>query len=176
MAHIDIKIGGNLNSDFANIMTNLNKELSKVKAKSARGLVLAALHIRNATEASPPVTPVDLGNLRASWFIVAKKEGVVKGQSPPFVPGTKKKPRPAGFLSMLREEHAQLLSESQGEVAASPKIMVICGYSANYTAPVHEKLGARFKKQGAGPRWFQEHIERETPNILKIVEENAKIK
>lgn len=176
MAHVGVKIGGNLNSDFAKIMQNLNKELSKIKASSARGLVLAAIHLRNATEASPPLTPVDLGNLRASWFIVAKNQGVVKGQAPSFVPGTKKKPRPAGFISMLREEHAQLLSESQGEVAASQVPTVICGYSANYTAPVHEKLGARFKRKGAGPRWFQEHIDRETHNIVKIVEENAKIK
>jgi len=52
-----------------NVMRNINRELSKIKGRSIGGMVLAAAHIRRDMDQTPPLIPVDTGNLRASWFV-----------------------------------------------------------------------------------------------------------
>lgn len=49
------------------VMRNLQKELSKVRIGSAAGVIEAMEFIHAETERTPPVTPVDTGNLRSSW-------------------------------------------------------------------------------------------------------------
>ena len=49
------------------VLRNLNMELEKIKIGSAAGLVEAVEFIHNDTEKTPPLTPVDTGNLRSSW-------------------------------------------------------------------------------------------------------------
>jgi hypothetical protein len=67
------------------VMRNLNIELDKMKMGSAQGLLDAAEFIHADTERTPPLTPVDTGNLRSSWttrfFRKAKKSVVVFGYS-----------------------------------------------------------------------------------------------
>jgi hypothetical protein len=48
-------------------MRNLNIELNKMRIGAAAGLVEAAEFIHSDTERTPPLTPVDTGNLRSSW-------------------------------------------------------------------------------------------------------------
>lgn len=50
------------------VIRNLNKQLLKKKAMSLKGMILAAAFIRKDMEKTPPLIPVDTGNLRASWF------------------------------------------------------------------------------------------------------------
>ena len=76
-------------AELQNVMRNLNRELANLKVRSARGLVLAAAQVRGDTEASPPLTPVDLGNLRASWFVTVTR---VKNASIPQVMNEAGKP------------------------------------------------------------------------------------
>jgi hypothetical protein len=51
-----------------NVVRNLNRALDKKKRASVKGLILAAAFIRRDMESTPPLIPVDTGNLRASWF------------------------------------------------------------------------------------------------------------
>lgn len=53
--------------------------------------------------------------------------------------------------------------------------MLTIGYHANYAAFVHEMIGASFKRPGAGPKWFQSAIRRNTGNIVKIIQQEARI-
>jgi hypothetical protein len=66
-------------------MRNLNMELDKMKRGSAQGILDAAEFIHADTEKTPPLTPVDTGNLRSSWttrfFRRNKKSVVVFGYS-----------------------------------------------------------------------------------------------
>jgi hypothetical protein len=66
-------------------MRNLNVELDKMKRGSAQGLLDAAEFIHADTEKTPPLTPVDTGNLRSSWttrfFRRNKKSVVIFGYS-----------------------------------------------------------------------------------------------
>ncbi len=50
------------------VLSNLNKEIVKMKANSIVGLLNAAGFIRRDMEKTPPLIPVDFGNLRGSWF------------------------------------------------------------------------------------------------------------
>ena len=135
---------------FDNVMANLNKEIKAIKGKSTKGLILAGIHIRRETEKTPPLTPTDTGNLRDSWVT-------------------------STFTTPLGPSHN-------------------IGYSANYAAFVHENVGARFfgrkpvkRKKGkkslfpggrpdSGAQWFAAALIRNHKEILKIIEENAKIR
>lgn len=54
-----------------NVMRNLNKELAKMKVKSLAGLLQAAAIIRVDMDKTPPLIPIDTGNLRNSWFVTS---------------------------------------------------------------------------------------------------------
>jgi len=49
-------------------MRNLNVEIQKIKGRSMKGLILAVAEIRRDMDKTPPLIPIDTGNLRGSWF------------------------------------------------------------------------------------------------------------
>ena len=55
-------------SGMNEVMRNLNAEIQAIKGRSANGLIQAGMLVRRDMEVTPPVIPVDTGNLRASWF------------------------------------------------------------------------------------------------------------
>ena len=52
------------------VIKNLNKEIVKIKGLSMKGLIQSAVLIRRDMDKTPPLIPIDLGNLRASWYVV----------------------------------------------------------------------------------------------------------
>ena len=52
-------------------MSRLNKEIRKIENRTLDGLIRAAIIVHRDTENTVPKTPVDIGNLRASFFYVA---------------------------------------------------------------------------------------------------------
>ena len=60
------------------VMRNLNKEVAKIKHRTAAGLTLAAANILADCDRVSPTIPVDTGELRASRFV-----------SPPMLIGNK---------------------------------------------------------------------------------------
>lgn len=50
------------------VMRNLNKEVNKIKGRSRKGLLQAAIYLRRRMDEVSPMIPVDTGNLRSSWF------------------------------------------------------------------------------------------------------------
>lgn len=53
---------------------------------------------------------------------------------------------------------------------------VVCGFTANYATLVHERLGAKFKRPGAGPKFFQAAILRNHHKILELIASKAKLR
>ena len=53
---------------------------------------------------------------------------------------------------------------------------VTMGFSISYAVFVHEMIGAKFKRPGAGPKFFQSAFRRNKDRILEIIKEEAKIK
>jgi len=53
---------------FKKVRTTLEKEVRNISFKTGKSLINAAIFIRRDMEVTPPLIPVDTGNLRASWF------------------------------------------------------------------------------------------------------------
>ena len=171
---------------FDKVMANLNGEIALIKNRSLKGLIMGAAIVRKDMEKTPPLTPVDYGNLKASFFVVTAR-GISYGKSPKF------KGHLAGKMSA---EHVSTIGEIQGMVAAKSaggNKFLMLGYSANYALYVHEYLGMpetssyRYgpgpgKKRkytprpGAGPKWFESSFKRNKEKILEAIRLNAQIK
>lgn len=156
------------------VMRALNAELATVQNKSRSGLVHAAAYIRNETEKRPPLTPVDLGNLRASWFVVSSLWGVKEGKSPKFKNRPGRAGKKANLSGKMAQDHSLAIAAAQATVAAKP-LMVVMGYSAYYAYFIHEAMDYRFQRPGAGPKWFQAAITNNRNQLVYIVGKYAKI-
>ena len=154
------------------VQARLNKELEGIKNRSMKGLIKVAAFIREKTENEEPLTPVDYGNLRASWFVVT-------ASSTPSTAGPKAFKGPnAGKVA---EQKASAIAQGQGEIAAidtKDKKFLMMGYGANYAGFVHEFIPGMvtFKRSGAKEKWLQSHIYKNTAKIVQIVKENAQVK
>lgn len=155
-------------------MKNLNVEVAKIEGRTMQGLINAANLIRRETEKNPPLTPVDLGNLRYSWFI-ATGMGVPTGRGSSGFKGRKS--------GLYMASHKRTLNESQSEVRGGPKNKkyIIMGYSVPYAGFVHEMIPApgvatiNWSRRGSGGQWFQRAIDKRKKDIVKIIAESAKI-
>ena len=155
---------------FEQVMSNLNKEIKGIVARSTSGLVHAVYFIRTQTETKYPKTPVDYGNLRSSWFVTAP-DGIKKGNNPTFI-GPK-----SGIYST---DHVKMLNESQGVVAMNSsafKKIVMFGYSVNYAGFIHEMIVAQhFTRKQSDIKWLEVHINNNTKALLEIIRKHAVIK
>jgi hypothetical protein len=50
------------------VLANLNREIVKYKNDAKRGMIKAVAMVRRDMDKTPPLIPVDTGNLRAHWF------------------------------------------------------------------------------------------------------------
>ena len=50
------------------VTAGLNKELGKLTIRGVNGMRRSIILIRGSMETTPPLIPLDTGNLRASWF------------------------------------------------------------------------------------------------------------
>jgi len=57
------------------VLSNLNKEIKAIEGRTMKGLIQGAIIIHTDMEKTPPLIPIDTGNLRASWFTSTFREG-----------------------------------------------------------------------------------------------------
>lgn len=152
------------------IINNLNKKLAEIEFKTAKGFIKAGGMVRNDMENNPPLIPLDLGNLRASWFYIVKgyvprSRGMFQGKTP----AEKKK------AALMAAEHKRLLGELKSVVEGERKPNMIMGFSANYAAAVHEKRGAnvRWKRPNSGPDFFRLALYRNRKKIVDVIKQNV---
>ena len=150
------------------VMANLNKEVKLIENRTLKGMIRGVLDIRRDMDFTPPVIPVDTGNLRQSWFVVTSKGGTPQGSSPKF------KGKKAGKLA---SDHATVKGAiKERALAKSHKGPVVaCGFSAEYAYKVHEDYGVRFRRPGAGAGFFVSAIKKNKRNVLEKIKENAKV-
>lgn len=147
------------------VMKNLKKELAVIENKTVASLIKAAILIQRDMENTPPLTPVDYGNLRSSFFIAAKGSLIPPGA---YV-GPHAQEIGAFSTRTVLNYSAKAGKSSKG------KYSVFFGFSAYYAMKVHERVGAKFKRPGAGPFFFEASVKRNTPLILDMVREEARI-
>ncbi len=168
-----------INLQLNDILMELDKEIKNLKKANAKGLVHAAYHIRRETESVYPATPVDLGNLRASWFTVSSYGGIEPdplGLSGTFKNRIGKKMQ--FKASELKAQHKAIVGAAQAEARSKRgEPLVIFGYTANYALYVHEGIGFEFTERTppAGYQWLQRAMERNKKEIVKIVEHFSQI-
>ncbi len=148
------------------VLSNLNREIVKMKVGAGAGLIESAILIRRDMDKTPPLIPIHLGNLRASWFTVT---GFGGAGSQGGAVGTFKGPQAAE----LATERADAVSEGSG---IAQGLMILMGFSANYAMWVHENIGAKFQRPGAGAKFFEASLKRNKDKILQILGNNARIK
>lgn len=178
------------------VINNLNKKSEDILFKTMKGVVRASLLILRE---SNRIVPVDLGNLRASGYIVTSHGTKRKGASPSFrgkkidkrVTGGKH--TPAALMKGAREVRKQEARKDHVDVArmirnhaATLSLMrarvmkrvqgpaAAIGYSAYYGIYVHEDQSMKHK---AGKTWkfLQFAIMRNEKQILDIIAKEAKI-
>jgi hypothetical protein len=171
---------GTVKRDFARIETELNRQLAKLKVRSNRGLLLAAIHIRRDMEATPPLIPVEYGNLRASCFIITNANASSSVRSLEIKNATFSNPIPM-VQAKLQQQHPIAINETRNVLAKFP-IGVAIGFSAFYAIPVHEMVQNYFtgtpvnwSRPGSGAKFFQAAVYRNLDNIVNIVRVNANI-
>jgi hypothetical protein len=166
--------------DLQNILRNLNRELIKIEGTTQEGLIRAINKIHQETETGAVRVPVDLGNLRHSWFYVTAKGTIGRGGGKAHTPEGQTGKFIGKNAATIAAGHAALLTESIGKTKALAATykgpFVVAGYSANYALWVHEMLGAKFQRKRAGAKWFEIAIKSKQDEIIKIVKNNAEIR
>jgi hypothetical protein len=174
---------------FEEIMNRLQQEIYKIKGASIEGLIKGAVMVRRDTEYTAPVTPVDYGNLRSSWFITTATHAVGKDQWNKGFKSTKKGSNRKVNAARLAADHDNAIAESKAALASKKGIGldgVTFGYSAFYAVYVHENKFAKFKRvikaegdqpaKKSGYKWFQNAVFRNRDKFVEIVAQNVKIK
>lgn len=171
--------GAKYQQELKVIMANLNKEMENVKGATVKGMINAAIHIRNETEKTPPLTPVDLGNLRSSWFITTASRKV---RNDKWNKGFRKSPVGKKRVADkdMASNHSRAIGEAKGELAGMEtptRKFLMMGYSANYAGFVHEFISPNiaWKREGSQAKWFQTHIYSNRDKIFKIIGETSKV-
>lgn len=167
---------------FDIVLSNLNREIANIKGTTTKGLVLASELVRHNTEHKGTVTPEDIGNLIASWFVVSTKEIVPDklGRSGIFKNASGPEGKSENRASNMTAQHRAAIANAQSILAATKEPGVIMGYSASYAAPVHEMekryKTVNWKRPGSGGEWFKKAIEENKKNIIEIIKENSRLK
>jgi len=158
------------------VIRNLNKELKTIENLTMKGLIRGAIIIRRSMEDNAPSIPIDLGNLRASWFTVTSDGKTPTGQSPQFK-GT------GASVAQVSSDHGTVVSKNKADAMSSRDPLLIMGFSAYYATYVHEMVGANFKqpkegamKAAAGAKFFQAALNREQKAVFNVIKEEARIK
>lgn len=153
------------------VLKNLNREVVKIKGNTLKGMIRGGIFVLRDVELTSPMTPVDIGNLRASRFLASSTGGVSMGRSPSFKTGGK------GVKEKLEETHTNVLEWAKSKAMAAGKPTVLFGFSAYYAAPVHEMSGmVNWTRPGSGPKYFEKAIHRNIKNMLTVMRKEAKIK
>jgi hypothetical protein len=164
------------------VLKNLNVQILGIKERTSKGLIESAVLIRNATENESPATPLDTGNLRASWFVVSA-EGEQEDKLG-FSGHFKKNPKTGAKAKDMRAQHSAIVGGAKAAVNALAKRgpIVIMGYSANYALFVHE-MGEKFpgvnwspRTPQAGGKWLEAAFKKNRNKIIDTIKKNATVK
>lgn len=139
----------------------LNKQIRVIEGVTTAGLVEAGFLIKRE---SLKQTPVDLGNLRGSAYVVSKDSisapGGFKGED-------------SGEAS---QGYAAATQQAKTIAAASERKgipLVIVGFSARYAAIVHEALDVVFKRPGAKAKFLEDAIKANVSKIISILKKRV---
>lgn len=135
-----------------NILRNYNKRIKKMENNSLKGLIRAAIIIRRDMDKTPPLIPIDSGNLRASWFVDPRH--TYKGPSVRL-----------GFTVA----YAWYVHEMVGaNFAGSPERI-----TRTKKGRVTAKTKKYFRRPNAGAKFFEAALKRNRKKILSVIKKET---
>jgi hypothetical protein len=148
---------------LSNVLRNLNKEIENIQLHTREGLTEAALVVKYD---SVKGTPIDLGNLRNSAFIL------VTGDEP-----DNKMPSFGGSdAGKMASDHSLAIGEGKAIVNQNKwRLKGIVGYTAFYALFVHE-MPAHYNFNQGSNKFLQKALLKNKERILRILIKWAKIK
>lgn len=149
-------------------MKDLNKEIRALEGRTLEGLIHAVIELQREAE---PGTPVDLGNLRASWFSVS-----FRGQEETGVGIVEFKGEQSGVLKADHQKVTQAALSAAKSLGNPSQPIVIFGYTANYAVFVHENVGAKFNRPTARARWLYKAMQSAKGRMLEQIRIHARFK
>jgi len=150
-------------SGLSEVLRRLNKEIEDIELHTREGLTEAALVVKAD---SVRKTPIDLGNLRNSAFILVT-DGQADNTSPSFVG------KDAGKAS---DDHSKAIAEARRIVGKGKyRFNAIVGYTANYALWVHE-MPSHFNFNSGTNKFLEKALLKNKNRILKILVKHARLK
>jgi len=146
------------------VLKNINKEFKAMQIRIFSGLIVSAIIVRRSMEETEPLIPIDLGNLRASWFTVTRLEAPVVTMA--FI---------GDDAAKMAIDHAISITDAKQDVDQDSDPVLILGFSANYALWVHEMVDAIFQRPGAGAKFLEAALKRNKNAILRAIADSAKI-
>ena len=147
-----------------NVLKNINKEFQAMHLRVFSGLIVSAIIVRRSMEETEPLIPIDLGNLRASWFTVTRLE--TPAASMAFT---------GDNAAKMAIDHAISITDAKQDADQDSDPVIILGFSANYALWVHEMVDAIFQRPGAGAKFLEAALKRNKNAILRAIADSAKI-
>jgi|AntDeeMinimDraft_6_1070357.scaffolds.fasta_scaffold00326_10 hypothetical protein len=150
-------------------LNNFNDEISQLQDRTLEGLIRAVIVLQRAAE---PGTPIDTGNMRASWFTVTYKNDVSKRVFTKS--GSFPKPNP-----QITAQHQAVKQAAQGAaelIGSDETPILVFGYTANYSVIVHEMVDANFQRSSAHARWLYKALQVSKQQMLRKIQKYSKFK
>lgn len=178
------------------VLRNLSKEIEGIKGRSMKGLIRATIIVRRSMDKDQPKIPVDVGNLRSSYFVVTSGGETPEGSTAVFRDDPKAKSSSlSGTAAAMASRHAAVVNQNRLAISGSQNLYVVFGFSAFYAWYVHEKLGAsteetwgvlyeamgqsfngtRWSRPGSGPKFFESALNRSKQQMLDVIAKEARI-
>jgi hypothetical protein len=142
------------------VLVKLNKAIHEIEGKVQKGLTLAMLEVKGKSMSD---TPVDVGNLRGSHYLVTG-DGTVSTENS-FLPDKRGK-------TQVGTEHRPHVNAAANNAKSKGKPFAEVGCSAYYAESVHENLEARHVTGKA--KFLEDAIKTNSSKILSTVKRFAK--
>lgn len=135
---------------FDKVKQNLQKEINRIDGATMGGIIAAVAEVRVDMDKTPPLIPVDTGNLRASWTTKPVQFHKIKGLI-------------FGFMA----NYALWVHEMVDADFKSTRFRY---------GPGEGKKREYTPREGAGAKFFESALVRNYDRILEIIRNRAKIK
>jgi len=151
----------------AKMQDRMNAAMARMGVVTMDGLIEGSIIIRRSTEDDTPITPLDTGNLRASWFTATPRGSVNSNGA--FN-------NKNGDASKMKQNHSKVLSQEKTTVKSRTSPTISLGFSANYSGYVHEMMGVVWQRPGSGSWFLASALMRTKKQVLEAIRIRAKIR
>jgi hypothetical protein len=134
------------------VLQRLDEAIAEIEGRTAAGMLEALIDLRADMEVTPPVIPLDTGNLRASWFL----EPIEMDK----------------LIAVVFGFHADYAAYVHEMIDGGGR-----GKNMDWEKELNRKGDGKinWSKEGSGPKFLEEALKRNIDKMLKTIADNAQI-